>query len=481
MTTRTGFTNLLTNTDNYKHTQFFQYPPGTEYVSSYIESRGGAFPATLFFGLQAFLREYLSKPFTVEDIDEAEAIIRGTNVEFNRQIWLDLLEDHGGYLPIEIEAVPEGTVVPTRNVMLQVINTDPKYFWVPSFFETALLRAVWYPTSVASLSWMLKKIIWNALERTSDNPDLAGHYLADFGARGVSSLESAALGGMAHLVNFDQSETVPATVAAKKYYDAATPAFSGVHMEHASISSWGPDGEAEQMRRMLDRKSPIVSLLTDTFNHENTVRNIVGVKLKEQVEEYPGLVGIRIDSGDVVQVTSDTVEWLMEAFGYEVNSKGFRVLPPYIRALQGDGLTIESLRQVYDELERRGLSAENALCGMGGGLLQQINRDTFNFGQKANAICIDGKWKDIAKRPTGNLMKHSKAGRLALCKVDGDFKTVPRGQVSPEENLLVPVFRDGRILRTLAWGEVLENSNREVPAYYYDEVLSKDRSTLEIG
>ncbi|EKT76263.1 nicotinate phosphoribosyltransferase, partial [Rhodococcus opacus M213] len=89
------------------------------------------------------------------------------------------------------------------------------------------------------------------------------------------------------------------------------------------------------------------------------------------------------------------------AFGHEVNNKGFKVLPPYIRALQGDGLTIESLRQVYDELERRGLSAENALCGMGGGLLQQINRDTFNFGQKANAICINGEWKDIAKRPTG--------------------------------------------------------------------------------
>jgi len=464
-------TNHLISGDTYKHNQYFQYPPGTEYMSTYVESRGGDFAATVFFGLQAYLREYLSKPFTLDDLDEAEEVIRGHGVEFGRHVWQDLLNDHGGYFPIEIEAIPEGTVIPTSNALIQVINTDPKYFWVTTYLETALLRAVWYPTTVATMSWMTKKFLGDILARTSDHPEMIRSFLCDFGCRGVSSQESAALGGMAHLVNFSQSETVPGTAAARKYYGAVRPSTSAIHMDHASISSWGPEAEAEQMRYILDRKSPVVSLLIDTFDYENTIKNIVGIKLKEQIESYPGLVGIRLDSGDPVEVTSQSIEWLMAAFGFETNSKGFRVLPPYIRVVQGDGLNLDRLRNVYRELERRGLSAENALCGMGGGLLQQLDRDTFNFGHKANAICINGEWKGVAKRPVGTRMKHSKAGRLAVCKVDGDFKTVERSLVSPEENLLVPVFRNGKILRSWDWEEVIERSEREVPRRYYEEAL----------
>ena len=139
--------NIIINVDNYKHCHYSLYPPGTEYVSSYIESRGGELPSTLFVGLQAYLREYLMRPITLEDIDEAEFIEREQGVPFNRELWMGVLNDHGGYLPVEIEAVPEGTVLPPRNVLVQLINTDPKYWWVTSFFETALLRAIWYPTN----------------------------------------------------------------------------------------------------------------------------------------------------------------------------------------------------------------------------------------------------------------------------------------------------------------------------------------------
>ena len=73
-------------------------------------------------------------------MQEAEELHRAMKVPFHRQNWIDLIADHDGYLPIEIEAVPEGTVLPTRNVLVQVVNTDPKYYWLPSYIETALLR-----------------------------------------------------------------------------------------------------------------------------------------------------------------------------------------------------------------------------------------------------------------------------------------------------------------------------------------------------
>lgn len=481
MSSYNNFRNIIINTDNYKHCHYPLYPKGTEYVSSYIESRGGEFPVAMFVGLQAFLREYLMHPITLEDIDEAEFTEREQGMHFNRENWLGILNDHGGYLPVEIEAVPEGTVLPVKNVLVQVINTDPKYWWATSFFETALLRAVWYPTTVGTISWLAKQQVKLALRQTSDNEHIVRSILHDYGARGVSSQESAALGGLAHLVNFHQSDTVPGILAAKKYYNATAPSLSGPNAEHAGFCAWGRDDEVNAMRNMLElyKENGVALLLTDTYDHENAVRNIIGSELKEEIKNFPGLVGIRPDSGDVVQVTSDTTEWLMESFGYTVNSKGYKVLPNFIRVVQGDGVRRETLPKVFIEMERRGLSTENAVFGMGGGLLQHCNRDTMEFGMKANAVKVNGEWRSISKSPSADSMKHSKAGRLALQYIDGDYRTVPRDSIPAEENVLQPVFRNGHLLKKWDFTELQANSEKDVPEYYYADAVREMAQAME--
>ncbi len=465
--------NIIIDVDNYKHCHYSLYPPGTEYVSSYIESRGGILPSTLFVGLQAYLREYLMRPITLEDIDEAEFVEREQGMHFNRENWMGILNDYGGYLPVEIEAVPEGTVLPPKNVLVQLINTDPKYFWVTSFFETSLLRAVWYPTTIGSISWLCKQVIRDSLEQTSDNPEVLRHMLHDYGARGVSSQQSAALGGLAHLVNFSQSDTLPGIIAAKRYYNAGHVSNSGPNSEHAGFCAWGRENEAAALSNMLDMYADngVALLLTDTYDHENCVKNIIGRELKEKIRNFPGLVGVRPDSGDVVQVTSDTTEWLMDAFGYEVNSKGYKVLPPYLRVVQGDGVNFPVLPEIFIELERRGFSAENAIYGMGGGLLQHFHRDTMNFGQKASAVRVNGEWRDIYKSPTGSDFKVSKKGRLALKFENGTYKTVPRASIPAEENVLIPVFRNGKLLKKWDFTELIERSEREYPESYYLDIV----------
>jgi len=467
------FDNIIINTDSYKHCHYPLYPKGTEYISSYIESRGGEFPVTMFVGLQAFLRDYLMRPVTLEDVDAAEFLMREQGMHFNRENWMGIINDHGGYLPVEIEAVAEGTVLPAKNVLVQIINTDPKYFWATSFFETALLRAVWYPTTVGTLSWMCKQVIRTALERTSDNVHLLRHMLHDYGARGVSSQQSAALGGLAHLVNFSQSDTTPGILAAKRWYNAVDPSNSGPNSEHAGFTAWGREGEVDAIRNMLEvhRDHGFALVLTDTYDHENCVKNILGGELKEMIQNFPGLVGARPDSGEIVEVTADTTEWLMDAFGYETNSKGFKILPPFIRVVQGDGVTVKSLPRVYAELERRGLAADNAIFGMGGGLLQHCDRDTNRFAQKASAVCVNGEWRDISKSPKGEQYKTSKAGRLALIKENGEFKTVRRESVSPEQNLLQPVFRNGKLLKKWDFSELIEASEAPVPQEWYQSWL----------
>ena len=465
--------NIIIDVDNYKHCHYSLYPPGTEYVSSYIESRGGILPSTMFVGLQAYIREYLMRPITLEDIDEAEFIEREQGMHFNRENWMGILNDYDGFLPVEIEAVPEGTVLPPKNVLVQLINTDPKYYWATSFFETSLLRAVWYPTTIGSISWLCKQVIKDSLEQTSDNPGVIRHMLHDYGARGVSSQQSAALGGLAHLVNFAQSDTLPGIIAAKRYYNAGHVSNSGPNSEHAGFCAWGRENEAAALSNMLDMyaENGVALLLTDTYDHEYCVKNIVGKELKEKIQNFPGLVGIRPDSGDVVQVTSDTTEWLMDAFGYEVNSKGYKVLPPYLRVVQGDGVNFPVLPEIFIELERRGFSAENAVYGMGGGLLQHFHRDTMNFGQKASAVRVNGEWRDIYKAPTGSDFKVSKKGRLALKYENGTYVTVPRDSIPPEENVLIPVFRNGKLLKKWDFTELIERSEREYPESYYLDIV----------
>lgn len=230
--------NIPLNTDAYKTSHYLQYPPGTTHVSSYIESRGGKYPNVMSFGLQAFIKEYLLEPITRRQVDTAEDIIRdGMNLPFNRAGWDHIINKHGGYLPVEIETVDEGTVLPNLNVTTQIVNTDPEFFWLPSYLETSLLRGSWFPNTVGTTSWQAKQVIKRHMEKTCDNLVGLPFKLNDFGARGTSSNESSAIGGMAHLVNFEGSDTIMGVAAAMALY-RYRPEKQGVPAaEHSTITS----------------------------------------------------------------------------------------------------------------------------------------------------------------------------------------------------------------------------------------------------
>ncbi len=278
--------NLLLRTDSYKVSHWMQYPPGTQTVFSYIESRGGLFSHSLFFGLQAYLREYLQTPVTRDDVDEAAALMAVHGEPFNREGWLRLIEKHGGLMPVRIRAVPEGSVLPVHNVLATIENTDPEFFWVTSFLETELLRAIWYPTTVATVSAAAKTTLLRYLEATCDDPQgQIAFKLHDFGARGVSSLESAALGGMAHLVNFMGTDTLSALMAARRYYDCDVAGFSIPAAEHSTITGWGREHEADAYRNMVaqfGKPGAIFAVVSDSYDIFNACARLWGDALRER-------------------------------------------------------------------------------------------------------------------------------------------------------------------------------------------------------
>lgn len=449
----------IIRTDSYKFSQWVQYPAGTTHVSSYIESRGGE-DESVFFGLQAFMKDYLTTPITMADVNRAEKIVTAHGLPFNREGWEVIVNEYNGMLPLLIEAVPEGTVMPTHNVQVQVVNTDPRLWWLTSYLETALLRGVWYPSTVATKSRKMKKFIKAGLEKTSDIPVEAqiNFKLHDFGARGASSSETAILGGMAHLTNFMGTDTAEALVGVMEYYNTdEVVGFSIPASEHSTITSWGRENEVKAYENMINQfagAGKIYACVSDSFDIYKACSDLWGGALKDKVIAAGGTLVVRPDSGDPTTVPIEVIEILMDKFGFTINSKGFKVLPPHIRVIQGDGINEKSLPIIIDNMIAAGLSIDNIAFGMGGGLLQAWNRDTLKYAMKASAIKgADGVWKGFSKDPITDHGKKSKEGRLALVKEAGFgvlewIRTVPEDYTSEfnATNLLRPVFENGVIL-----------------------------------
>ncbi|MFO0664228.1 MAG: nicotinate phosphoribosyltransferase [Polyangiaceae bacterium] len=441
--------NLLLNVDSYKASHYRQYPPNTTRVSSYVESRGGEFDEHLFFGLQAFLKAYLSKPISRDDLDEATELFAAHGLPFHRAGFEHILTRHDGYLPVSVEALPEGTVLPTHHVLLQIINTDPEAFWLTSYLETALLRAIWYPTTVATISHHARKLIGRYLDETADSRDGLPFKLHDFGSRGVSSEESAALGGLAHLVSFKGSDTVSALVAARKFYGEQMAAFSIPAAEHSTITSWGREHETDAYRNMLTQfagPGKLVAVVSDSYDLWNAIENIWGGTLKSEVEKTGGTLVVRPDSGDPTTVVCTALEKLMGKFGFTENKKGYRVLPPHVRVIQGDGVNLSSIGMILGAMKEKKLSADNVAFGMGGALLQQLNRDTLKFAMKCSAAEVSGEFRDVYKDPVTDPGKQSKRGRLAIVRDQGGYRTIRASELGNGKNLLREVFRDGELL-----------------------------------
>jgi nicotinamide phosphoribosyltransferase len=446
--------NRVIDTDSYKASHWLQYPPKTEFVHSYLESRGSErdWQHTVFFGLQYILKRYFLERFTQDLVEEAREVITAHGEPFNYEGWTNLVKKHDGRLPLRVRAVAEGSVVPLRNALMTVENTDAEFYWLTSWFETQLMR-IWYPCTVATQSFHIKRDVYRFLQETADDADAEiGFKVHDFGSRGVSSQETAAIGGAAHLVNFLGTDTMSALLIHRAFYNTEMAGFSIPAAEHSTITAWGRENEAEAYRNMLKnfaKPGALVAVVSDSWNIFEAVEKIWGEQLRQEVVDSGATVVIRPDSGEPVEVVSKVAQILGEKFGTETNSKGFKVLKN-VRIIQGDGVNEQSIRQILQRLKDEGFSASNIAFGIGGALLQKIDRDTLKFAYKASAIVADGKLIEVYKQPITDAGKNSKRGRLDLIRDEsGAYKTVKletADKQAAENSQMRTVFENGALL-----------------------------------
>jgi nicotinamide phosphoribosyltransferase len=422
--------NPLIKTDSYKLSHFSQYPDGIEHVYSYIEARKGNYPVVVM-GIHEFV-DQITGGLTKANVLELEMIATEHGVPFNRVGWHRLLRRYGDKgFPVKVYGVPEGTVVNPSTPVATIVNTDPEFPWLTSFFETLFLRCVWYPSTIASRSRYVKTRISEFMVRTGADMSTLPFKLVDFAARGVSSGDSSAYGGAGHLTQFQSTDNLEAIKYVKDNYDGIMAGFSIPATEHSTVTSWGAEYEYQMYESFLRAnggEGKTFACVSDSYNIWSALK--MWKELEPVLLEVGGTLVVRPDSGDPVLTPVKVISDLMDLFGYSINDKGFKVLPDHIRVIQGDGVDELSIVRIMQRMVDNKFSIDNIAFGMGGGLLQKVDRDTLGWAMKCSAARVNGVWRDVWKDPVGG-GKTSKRGLVTGSTV------VPYGS-SYEDILLAP-------------------------------------------
>jgi len=431
--------NNLLKTDSYKlGGHWNMIPEDVTRTWSYCEDRDGSeFPHTLFFGAQAIIDEHLTGEVVIQkDLDEILEIGGhhfGDTAGINKKGWQTLIDEYKGVLPLQINAVPEGTLVPTGNILFSIIDTDPKgrFQWLGGYYE-GLLMKTWMTSAVATRAYNIVKAITPFMEQTSMNPEIVKQFvLHDFGYRSATTEEHAYMAGGAVLLATKGTDTVQSIKWLHDKYGANYDeiGFSVPASEHRISMHYGKEDEEAYLEMMLDKHPKgIVSIVSDTYNVENFILNIVP-KFKDKIikrwESGSGPVDRAVFRPDSPRFPGDTpadqVLWLMESlaatFGTSINGKGYMQLHPAVGTIYGDGLSVPEIVEIYKTLADNNWDVSSVVVGQGGGLIQKgLNRDTLRQAIKPAAEMVDGVWLPLVKDPLDK-SKKSKFGRLKLVEM----------------------------------------------------------------
>lgn len=419
---------IMSAVDSYKVSHWPQYPDGTEEAVFYIESRGGKFDEVVTAGCN-YTAHILDQPVTREKVEFMNTLFKahfGKEL-FNYKGWLEIADL--GYNPLTFRAVPEGTVVPVKNAVA-TLSAKRQFAWLAGWVETLAVRGVWYPSSVSTLSRECKKVLKHYLKLTSDLEGEAFDIvlktrLHDFGARGASSSESAAIGGLAHLYNFLGTDTVEALMLAISMLGYGTAAGISIPArEHSTTISYGRELEDEAYKNSIQMfGNGFYACVYDSYDYKAAVARIA--EYKDEIIAAGGTLVVRPDSGDMIDNIMYTLETLGKIFGFTYNSKGYKVLHASVRIIQGDEIHgPETINRVLNWMETNKWSSENIAFGMGGGLLQEVTRDTQKYAMKMCAIKVNGEWRQVYKCPKGAEWKMSKKGLLVTITNGIEWRTI---------------------------------------------------------
>lgn len=452
-------TNLIADTDSYKLGHASLINPGLTRQENYGEARvGGNYGNYVAFaGMQAIILKHIAPGINKYDIEEAKEIDGSTHGKLTGSygIWEDVLHKFDGQLPMQVKAVPEGTILGKGNVLFTIESLYEPFAKVMNAMEPIFMHS-WYPTAVLTREARIKHSIYPYFVKSGSTVGLK-YAVHDFGFRGGTCPEHSELGGMAHLMAFSGSDNMRASRALKAYYDSKEYVAKSVYAtEHSVALSFGRnEGELKYIDHVLNvvPDNMIASIVIDTYDAHGFIRNVAGnSKIKERIIKKEGRVVFRPDSGIPNVIVPQILELLSEIYGFSYNDKGYKVLNHNVGVIQGDGMNETSIADLYHTIVTMGWSADNLVVGSGGGLLVEgLNRDTNRFAIKPSWGVIDGQPINFQKSPTTDMSKQSKPGHLKLHpSYNGGFMTISSATTSEVQfnayaDALKPVYNTGEL------------------------------------
>ena len=455
--------------DSYKYSQPSQYKRNVNYMFDYLESRGGYYPVTVVKGLQYLIKRYLLQQITAEDVEEARELLTKHGEPFEYDGWMKVVNEYNGFIPVRIKAVKEGSVIPVKNVLVTIESTDPELFWLVGWTETLLMK-LWYSTTVATKSYFVRLMLEGFAEKYSDNKDGVAFQFHNFGDRGATTVEAAAVGGMAHLTQFMGTDNTNSIKYARHFYNEDMAGFSIPASEHSTVTSWGKECEFDMIDTYLENNKGkfIIACVLDSYDIYNATKVVTSGEFKRKIEsdEYPTLV-MRPDSGDAVEVVKAMLQICIDNdVACNINSKKLKVMKKY-RIIYGDGITPSVIADILNEGVNMGFAPDNFAFGSGGDLMQNVNRDTNKFAMKCSAVTnTEGEMIEVFKDPITDPGKKSKKGILDLFynKETKQFLTLDNKQEVPKgfESILEVVYENGVLLKDYKFSEIRANSRGEI-------------------
>lgn len=456
---------LTADTDSYKLFHEPMYPVGTTNSFCYGATRTKG-EMINFFGLQPLIiHKLINNPVTKGDIDEMVDLVPkhiGLDKRFLQKGWEKVVNVHGGYAPLHIRAVNEGTIMPSNLAMFTVKATDPDLFWLPGYIEPWMERT-WSTITAGTKSWRIKQMLLRYLDESSDNPDVIDYMLHDFGCRGGDSEEAVALIGGAFLQHFKGTDTIPALRMLREYYGADCAGYSVPASEHSVMGARGIDGEREQWNHIWDTfgvDGGKVSIVGDTYSISKAV-NVYVREMRDKIIDSGATLIIRPDSSRSLAHTCSIITDLLADCAnifdnVHTNSKGFKVLPKCVKILWGDGNNYFTICEILRHVLKFRWSAENLLFGIGGELHAKQDRDMHKFAYKSSAQERNGIWYDVFKDPDTDPGKVSYQGRISTFRTEGGLKTLQTSEAKVNTDFMKDVYCNGKLLRFQTLDEIRE-------------------------
>ena len=453
--------NRVAMADSYKYSHSSQYP---EMVSmyDYMESRGGVYPATVFVGLQYYLKAYFSEAITQREVDQAARMATAHGVPFDKEGWDYIVQELNGKLPVRIKAVKEGSLIPVKNVLMTIESTDSKVPWIAGWLETILMK-VWYPTTVATKSYYVKKML-----QKYGAPEWAQFAFHNFGDRGSSSVESAAIGGMAHLTQFMGTDNFNSLFMIEDFYNQDGPAgYSVFATEHSTTTSWGKDGEFDFVIKQLqdNPEAPIMSFVADSYDVYKFTNEVTkeSSEIRAIIESRPEQKFVlRPDSGEPLEVISRMLDIIKDNDVVFTRDANQRIIFRDFGILWGDGITPDVMEEILKMVIGMGFAAENMVFGSGGDIMQNVNRDTQRFAIKCSSITDKSENDiDVFKNPITDPGKKSKKGKVTTyfnTESNTYFVDVVGKEFKSSAEVLEVVYENGELIKEVSMQDVREAS-----------------------